>query len=165
MENLKIRSKVLKRIPGFPKYLAGDNGLIYTKKKNQFVPLTIFLYPYSKYFTVFLSDKNERTSMYVHILVAKAFLKSDLNGFDVLHLDNCLFNNSPSNLTLKKTSKSELSQDLKYSDSFIKSLELELFSKLKNNSSHPVWKNYLSVKSKSDNKLTYNFLNIHSKLY
>lgn len=165
MENIKIRSKILKRIPGFPKYLAGDNGLIYTKKKNQFVPLTIFLYPYSKYFTVFLSNKNERISMYVHVLIAKTFLKSDLEGFEVLHKDNCLFNNCPSNLYLKETKKTKITSDLKYSHSFLRSLEFELFSKLKNNSSHPVWKNYLSVKSTSNKKLIFNFLNIHSKIF
>ena len=65
----------MKKIPGFRNYFASNDGRIYKQVSGHYRPLTIFLQPYSKYMTVYLTDgKYSKIMMYVHNLIAMAYL-------------------------------------------------------------------------------------------
>lgn len=83
----------LKQIPSWPKYFAGDDGVIYRDDK----PL-VSRDNGRGYRSIKLSDGPRRQDLYVHRLVCEAFHGACPEGMECRHLDGDRSNNAPANL-------------------------------------------------------------------
>lgn len=84
-------------IPDFPGYLVGDNGTVISLRLKK--PITLrFDYNYDGYVRVKLYNKHGAFKMFVHRLVAEAFVPKRDGDKIVDHLDTNVENNAASNL-------------------------------------------------------------------
>lgn len=82
-------------IEGFSDYLISENGQVYSLKSDMFLSPWI---NHNGFFKVNLCNDGISSSVYVHRLVAKAFLENLDNKFYVRHIDKNKQNNHVSNL-------------------------------------------------------------------
>lgn len=100
---------MMKDIPGYPGYLAGDDGTIYTKKRRGFAAKNGPVYPpkvliassrsvASPYLSVSLHHEGAQVTEDVHVLVCRAFHGEPLDGQEVRHLNGDPHDNRAANL-------------------------------------------------------------------
>ena len=109
--------------------------------------------------TVYLTDgKYSKIMMYVHNLIAMAYLNKSYKKYTIIHKDKNVFNNGVKNLRAKKGVK-EKSEDLGLGRKIaIKDYERRLLNYIGFKKENPFWKKYEKVKLKGNDRLTYNFL-------
>ena len=132
--------KFLKRIPGFGRYYACNDGRIYKKNKKNFRQLIEYRQPNTKYLGVYLyKRKYEKLGLQVHKLVASAFYRINIFHYDVLHKDKNCLNNEPGNLVPVVMSKDKIRQSrekLYFEKKNLSDYEAILKNYLKYNTSH-----------------------------
>lgn len=117
---MEIRSKILCNLS---RYLIYENGTVFDKKLNRFLPFQKNRDGYLK-ITLRL-DSNKRKTFSVHRLVAIAFLENPLNKDTVNHKDGKKTNNHVSNL--EWFTRSEQTQHA-WDNSLIKEVDRRVFA-------------------------------------
>lgn len=86
---------VFKEIEGYPLYLIGSDGSVYSKKSNRFLKPVL---QHTGYKHIELRNENGPKQFSVHRLVAKAFIPNPNNYPVVNHIDQNRVNNAVTNL-------------------------------------------------------------------
>lgn len=86
----------LKVIPGFNNYMISSNGVVYRQTSTRLKPLKPVIT--RNYYRVCLRDNDIQKNIYVHRLVAEAFIDNPNNLPCVNHKDENKLNNDVSNL-------------------------------------------------------------------
>lgn len=95
--------QVWKIIPSYPEYEASNTGEI--RNKNTFRILKQKL-DKNGYLRINLyKNKEQKSGLQVHRLIAEAFIETDNNHFKVCHIDNNRQNNNVNNLYIGKINK------------------------------------------------------------
>ena len=156
--------KFLKRIPGFSRYYACNDGRIYKKGKKNFKQLIEYRQPNSKYLGVYLyKRKYEKLGFQVHELVASAFYRINIFHYDVLHKDKNCLNNVPGNLVPVIMSREKIranKENLYFDKKNLVDYEAILKSYLKYDTSHYLWKKYIKLKSEKKYRICLNWLKL-----
>lgn len=87
-----------RKIEGFPNYSVSDHGYVRNDKFNRILAFSIRNTTLTSYTRVTVFKENERHSVQVHRLVAKAFLPNPHNLPQVDHIDTNGLNNNVINL-------------------------------------------------------------------
>jgi len=162
----------MKNIRGFPDYLAGEDGRIYSILSSKPKQLAEFRHPYSNYLSVYLREKGESKGFYTHHLIAWAFHKKSSDDFKITHKDGNTFNNIPGNLKFQKIPQSQ-KKHLEYlSDkktgtdlkNIVAELENELLKRIDYDRTNKVWQRYLKLKENSGFKALHNWLKIYTDM-
>jgi len=159
----------MKSVPDYKGYFAGDDGRIYfthsiTGERHQ---LTEFLYPKSKYLTVFLRKEKDRTGFQVHKLIARVYFGINTADYSVKHKNKNLIDNRPENLNIvlnKNLSGAAEETSEKFrtrrTESDIQELETRFFEALSFNRQHRDWIEYMGIKARGVPRLTRNWLKV-----
>lgn len=86
-----------KELKEFPGYLIYNTGKIYSLKINRFLKQTDDKHGYLQV-TLYKGTKKSRTTIKVHILVAKAFISNPDHYTEINHIDCNKYNNNVTNL-------------------------------------------------------------------
>ncbi|MCX6161967.1 MAG: hypothetical protein NTV87_11650, partial [Ignavibacteriae bacterium] len=129
--------------------------------------LTEFLYPKSKYLTVFLRKEKDRKGFQVHKLIARVYFGIDTAEYSVKHKNKNLIDNRPDNLsaTLIKNATDAAEETAEKSlerrtESDIQELETRFFEALGFNRQHRDWIEYMGIKARGVPRLTRNWLKV-----
>lgn len=93
----------IKKIKGYDNYFVSDDGIVFSKTKDELVEKKTFL-SHNGYKRVTLWNKGKQKKYFVHRLVAEYFVKNVNNYDSVDHIDENKLNNNYNNL--RWTSKS-----------------------------------------------------------
>ncbi|MCX6163083.1 MAG: hypothetical protein NTV87_17320 [Ignavibacteriae bacterium] len=153
----------MKSVPDYKGYFAGDDGRIYfthsiTGERHQ---LTEFLYPKSKYLTVFLRKEKDRTGFQVHKLIARVYFGIDPADYSVKHKNKNLMDNRPDIKTAIDAAEETAEKSLeRRTESDIRELETRFFEALGFNRQHRDWIEYMGIKARGVPRLTRNWLKV-----
>ena len=162
----------MKNINGFPDYLAGEDGRIYSIFSSKPKQLAEFRHPYSNYLSVYLKSKNSRNGYYIHNLIALAFYNKSHLDYTIIHKDGNTFNNQPGNLGFKKIPASEKEQkaylagkkDGNELRNIVEELEADLLKRIDHDRTNKVWQRYIKLKESSGFKVLHNWLKIYTDM-
>lgn len=105
MNSIKLtENETLKTIEGYPNYQISNKGRVYSVKRKKFLkflPARSRKTDTQNYNTVILFNENGSKQLYVHRLVAQAFLGMDISNpkLHVHHIDGNKSNNNLENIT------------------------------------------------------------------
>ena len=91
-----LEEEVWKDIDGFPSLMVSDKGLVKNKNTNQICKPQIN--NKTGYYQIGINENGKQKNIYIHKLVALAFLGNRPSGYDVNHIDGNKLNNSAANL-------------------------------------------------------------------
>lgn len=105
----------MKAIPGYPDYLATEDGKVFSVKRNKWLKNTLMTIGY--YATTLRDANNNQKTVYVHRIVAMTYLENPENKATVNHINGIKTDNRIENLewaTYSENSKHAHKMGLNY---------------------------------------------------